>query len=220
MRERKQSLVLVPRRLSLLIGAALFGGWRSGRLRGLRHLRTSTTCNTSAPNPATTPIGQGPATASGASVTLQPNAQLAVGNANTISLGDNATIFLGAGAVVSNTATSGAGLWTAGNNTVEFGSNGMLTVSAGAKIQALGTQANGEAVNVMGAGNTILNYGLISAAMPPRSGSRTAARARPTRSTTTASSRRATAPAATSSATAAAATSASSTAAAPPCAAA
>ena len=82
-----------------------------------------------------------------------------MGNANTISLGDNATIFLGAGAVVSNTATSGAGLWTAGNNTVEFGSNGMLTVSAGAKIQALGTQANGEAVNVMGAGNTILIMG-------------------------------------------------------------
>ena len=163
MRERKQSLVLVPRRLSLLIGAALFGGWPGpAAYAACVTSGTSTTCNTSAPNPATTPIGQGPATASGASVTLQPNAQLAVGNANTISLGDNATIFLGAGAVVSNTATSGAGLWTAGNNTVEFGSNGMLTVSAGAKIQALGTQANGEAVNVMGAGNTILNYGLIS----------------------------------------------------------
>ena len=163
MRERKQSLVLVPRRLSLLIGAALFGGWPGpAAYAACVTSGTSTTCNTSAPNPATTPIGQGPATASGASVTLQPNAQLAVGNASAISLGDNTTIFLGAGAVVSNTTTSGAGLWTAGNNTVEFGSNGMLTVSAGAKIQALGTQANGEAVNVMGAGNTILNYGLIS----------------------------------------------------------
>ena len=159
MRERKQSLVLVPRRLSLLIGAALFGGWPGpAAYAACVTSGTSTTCNTSAPNPATTPIGQGPATASGASVTL-PNGR---GQRHTISLGDNATIFLGAGAVVSNTATSGAGLWTAGNNTVEFGSNGMLTVSAGAKIQALGTQANGEAVNVMGAGNTILNYGLIS----------------------------------------------------------
>ena len=159
MRERKQSLVLVPRRLSLLIGAALFGGWpvrpptrpaSPPDQHHLQHQRAESRDHADRP---------GPATASGASVTLQPNAQLAVGNANTISLGDNATIFLGAGAVVSNTATSGAGLWTAGNNTVEFGSNGMLTVSAGAKIQALGTQANGEAVNVMGAGNTILNMG-------------------------------------------------------------
>ncbi|WZB71957.1 hypothetical protein WJ968_09685 [Achromobacter xylosoxidans] len=163
MRERKQSLVLVPRRLSLLIGAALFGGW-PGPLAYAACVTsgTSTTCNTSAPNPATTPIGQGPATASGASVTLQPNAQLAVGNANTISLGDNATIFLGAGAVVSNTATSGAGLWTyrQQHRRVRFQRHAYGV--GGRQDPALGTQANGEAVNVMGAGNTILNYGLIS----------------------------------------------------------
>ncbi|MCH3833920.1 hypothetical protein LZB52_09425, partial [Campylobacter jejuni] len=79
-----------------------------------------------------------------------------------VSLGDNAAITVAAGAVISNLATSGAGLWSAGNNTVEFGSNGTLTIAQGGKVQALGTQANAEAVNVMGAGNTIINRGLIS----------------------------------------------------------
>ena len=52
-------------------------------------------------------------------------------------------------------------------NTIEFGSNGKLTISANAKVQALGTDTMGEAVNVMGGGNTIINYGLISAVSAP-----------------------------------------------------
>ena len=45
--------------------------------------------------------------------------------------------------------------------------NGKLTISANAKVQALGTDTMGEAVNVMGGGNTIINYGLISAVSAP-----------------------------------------------------
>ena len=161
MRERKQSLVLVPRRLSLLIGAALFGGWPGpAAYAACVTSGTSTTCNTSAPNPATTPIGQGPATASGASVTLQRPAR--GGQCQRHQPGRQHHHLPGRRRRGQQYDHLRRGLWTAGNNTVEFGSNGMLTVSAGAKIQALGTQANGEAVNVMGAGNTILNYGLIS----------------------------------------------------------
>ena len=158
-----KSFTLVPRRLTVLVGAALFGGWPgAGVQAACVTTGSATTCNTAAPNPATAPIGQGPSTAAGASVTMQPNARLEVNNANAVSLGDNAAITVAAGAVISNLATSGAGLWSAGNNTVEFGSNGTLTIAQGGKVQALGTQANAEAVNVMGAGNTIINRGLIS----------------------------------------------------------
>ena len=161
--QEAKSFKLVPRPLTVLVGAALFGGWpATGVQAACVTSGSSTTCNTNAPNPATAPIGQGPTTASGATVTLQPNARLEVTNANAVSLGDNAQITVNAGAVISNNATSGAGLWSTGNNTVEFGSNGTLNIAQGGKIQALGTQANGEAINVMGAGNAIINRGVIS----------------------------------------------------------
>ncbi|CAB3836229.1 autotransporter-associated beta strand repeat-containing protein [Achromobacter deleyi] len=161
--QEAKSFKLVPRPLTVLVGAALFGGWpATGVQAACVTSGSSTTCNTNAPNPATTPIGQGPTTASGAAVTLQPNARLEVTNTNAVSLGDNAQITVNAGAVISNNATSGAGLWSTGNNTVEFGSNGTLNIAQGGKIQALGTQANAEAINVMGAGNAIINRGVIS----------------------------------------------------------
>ena len=142
--QEAKSFKLVPRPLTVLVGAALFGGWpATGVQAACVTSGSSTTCNTNAPNPATAPIGQGPTTASGATVTLQPNARLEVTNANAVSLGDNAQITVNAGAVISNNATSGAGLWSTGNNTVEFGSNGTLNIAQGGKIQALGTQANG-----------------------------------------------------------------------------
>ncbi|KAF1003677.1 MAG: Adhesin BmaC autotransporter [Luteibacter sp.] len=124
---------------------------------------TATTCDTAAPNPHASLIGNGRNTASGASLVLVPNAQVAVGNSNAVSLGDNATIDVGTGASIRNNASSGAGLWTAGNNTVEFGSNGTINIASGAEVRAIGTQANAEAINVMGAGNRIENHGLISA---------------------------------------------------------
>ena len=124
----------------------------------------TTNCDTAAPNPWTSVVGSGPSTPSGAVLNLAPNAQIAVGNSNAVSLGDNANITLGAGASIQNNATSGPGLWSAGNNTVEFGSNGIINIAQGAQVVAAGTQANGEAINVMGAGNQIINRGLISSA--------------------------------------------------------
>jgi fibronectin-binding autotransporter adhesin len=95
-----------------------------------------TTCSAA----STSTIGRGPSSPLGSTVTLNPNAQISVGNANAISLGDIAVITLNAGATVQNRATSGTGLWNAGNNTIEFGSNGLLTVAATASVQSLGTQ--------------------------------------------------------------------------------
>ncbi|WP_143277667.1 beta strand repeat-containing protein [Bordetella genomosp. 10] len=159
----KKPFIRPPRRSAVLVGAALFGAAPAPAVyAACTTSGSATTCDTNAPNPATATVGQGPSTAAGASVTLQPNAQLTVGNANAISLGNNASILLNPGAVVSNQATSGVGLWTAGNNTIEFNSNGSLVVSEGARIQALGTQGNAEAINVIGAGNTIVNRGLIT----------------------------------------------------------
>lgn len=123
----------------------------------------ATTCDTGAPNPYTSLIGNGRNTPSGASVVLSPNAQVSVGNSSAISLGDNVTIDVGSGASIQNNASSGAGLWSAGNNTVEFGSNGTITIAKGAEVKAIGTQGNAEAINVMGSGNRIVNNGLISA---------------------------------------------------------
>ncbi|MFA9438638.1 beta strand repeat-containing protein [Uliginosibacterium sp. sgz301328] len=83
-------------------------------------------------------------------------------NSNAISLGNNAIITLGAGASVTNNASTSTGLWGGGPNTIEFGSNGRLTVGVGASVTANGSQNNGEPVNVFGVGNVITNYGIIS----------------------------------------------------------
>src|SRR5258708_4827770 len=48
----------------------------------------SITVDSNAPNPWTSTIGSGPSTASGTTVTLLPNAQVVVGDANGISLAD------------------------------------------------------------------------------------------------------------------------------------
>ena len=153
----------VQRHLSLLIGLAMAGMLAPPTL--FANCVTSgntTTCDTGSPNPWTTVIGQGPNTASGATVNVNANAQVSVGNGNAISLGNNAIITLDQNALVQNSATSGAGLWSAGNNTVEFGSNGTLTIAQGAAIRAIGSQGNGEAINVMGSGNRITNRGTIA----------------------------------------------------------
>ena len=89
MQVRKQSFVMAPRRLSVLIGAALFGGL-PGPLAHAACVTTGVTtiCDTSAPNPSTERIGgQGAGSPANQSVTLQPGAQLTVGNTHAISLG-------------------------------------------------------------------------------------------------------------------------------------
>ena len=118
-------------------------------------------CTPNPPNPSTTRIGNGPNSANGTTVTVQDNAQITVTNSSAISLGDGAVITLGQNTSVTNNATSGNGLWSAGNNTIEFGSNGRLTIGTGSVVRALGSQNNGEPINVMGVGNVITNHGTI-----------------------------------------------------------
>ena len=122
--------------------------------------------------------------------------------------------------MVSNSASATTPVtdgWGARGNTIEFGSNGKLTISANAKVQALGTDTMGEAVNVMGGGNTIINYGLISAVSAPAIWFQDLVVVYPMRSRTTASSSQAIASPATSLATAATAPLPSTTIAVLPC---
>jgi len=121
------------------------------------------TVDSAPPNPWTTTIGTGPSTASGTTVTLGPNAQVIVGNANAISLGDNASITLSGGALVKNTAFNTSGLYGTGGNTIEFKNNSTLTVQAGGTVYAAGPAGNAEAVAAGGVGNVIINYGTIRA---------------------------------------------------------
>ena len=120
-----------------------------------------TTCS-GATNLGTTPIGNGPSGPDNAVVTVSPGATVSAGDASAISLRDGANVTVGNNATVTSAARSGNGLWNAGKNTVEFRSNGTLTVGTGATVSATGTSTNAEAVNLLGAGNTVINHGTIS----------------------------------------------------------
>jgi len=121
----------------------------------------NTTCDTTSTYTST--IGTGK-TDAGATVTVQSNAQVVVGNAPTISLGDNANITLQSGALVQNAATSGGGGgYGFGKNTIEFNNNSTLTVAQGATVLSSGTAGDAEAVNPIGISNTIINNGTIRA---------------------------------------------------------
>lgn len=125
---------------------------------------TTTTCDTAAPNPYTTRIGDGNLPAEdGRTVDVQSGAKLVVGDSSAISLRDNANIRVGTGATVSATAVSAAGLYNAGGNTLEMRTGGTVTVDAGGEVLALGSQGNAEVINFLGAGNTIVNNGTIRA---------------------------------------------------------
>ena len=123
----------------------------------------ATICDASTPSPWTNTIGTGASTASGSSVTLQPNAQIVAGDASAIALGDNATVTLQSGALVQNKAIKNSGTYGTGANTIDFGSNSTLTVAQGATVHSTGTERTAEAVNPEGSGNTIINNGLIEA---------------------------------------------------------
>lgn len=122
---------------------------------------TTVTCDSSAPFTST--IGTGPGTPSATTVILDPNAQVVVGDANAISLGDNATINVGSGALVQNSGVSSGGLSGAGPNTIEFNNNGTLTIAPGGKVYAAGTSSRAEAINLLGRSNVIDNFGTIQA---------------------------------------------------------
>ncbi|HEY0333300.1 MAG TPA: autotransporter-associated beta strand repeat-containing protein, partial [Stenotrophomonas sp.] len=118
-------------------------------------------CDASAPNPFGSTVGSARSTPNFATVIVQPNGAIAAGNANAISLGNNAVIDVQAGATVENNAGPLLGLWATGPNAVEFGSSGTMTIAAGAMVRSNGSANNGEAINVMGIGNVITNYGSI-----------------------------------------------------------
>src|SRR5258708_27237780 len=125
------------------------------------NLVTSITVNSNLPNPWTGTIGSGPSTATGTTVTLLPNAQVVVGDANGISLADNASITISGGALVQNHGVSTSGLYGTSGDTVEIRNNGTITIDAGGQILSTGTQGSGEAINPEGSGNTITNFGTI-----------------------------------------------------------
>ena len=121
----------------------------------------------------TTRIGQGPG-ADNVSVTVSDGAAVTVTNTNAISLGNNATITLGTSgplsggpAVVVRTTTDGSagqGQYGDGSNTIDIGSNSRVVINRNASVIATGTQTGSEAINPFGAGNTIINYGMIQGA--------------------------------------------------------
>ncbi|MCX8280774.1 autotransporter outer membrane beta-barrel domain-containing protein [Phyllobacterium sp. 0TCS1.6C] len=123
-----------------------------------------TTCDTAGQNPWTTTVGEGNvAAADNRTVNVGAGSQIAVGNANAISLRDGANVTVANTAVVSAQATTTGGNFGTGGNTVEFRNNGNLTVDQGGQVLALGTQGSAEAINFQGTGNTVTNNGLIDA---------------------------------------------------------
>lgn len=125
---------------------------------------SSTVCSPTAPDPWASTVGTGNnAAEDNRSVDIQAGASIVVGNANAISLRDNAVISVGSGSTVSATATSTGGLFGTGGNTVETRTNGQITVAQGGQILAQGTQGSAEAINFQGAGNTVTNSGIIRA---------------------------------------------------------
>ncbi|RDU99679.1 autotransporter outer membrane beta-barrel domain-containing protein [Trinickia dinghuensis] len=125
---------------------------------------SATTCDTTSPSPWTTTIGTGPTSASGSQVTVGPNARIVVGDSSAIALSDNANIVVQSGALVQNSAVSSSGTYWTGANTIDFRNNSTLTVEQGATVLSNGTEADAEAVNPEGTGNTIVNNGTIRAA--------------------------------------------------------
>ncbi len=131
-------------------------GWAACAVTG-----TTTNCSASAPNPWTASVGGGK-DVDGVTVILDAGARIETSQTNGISIGSNGTITLGDNShVINSFSAGGQGSWGSGPNTVEFGSDVTLTVGQGASIVAIGSGANGEAINVHGTGTTIINHGLI-----------------------------------------------------------
>jgi fibronectin-binding autotransporter adhesin len=128
----------------------------------------------------TTRLGQGPGppAADNINVIVNNGASISVIDTNAISLGSgtlgtNSTITLGSGpnggsasnpAVVIHTDTNGtatSGQYGKGDNTIEFNNNYTLTINRNATVEATGTETTSEAINPIGSGNHIINYGFI-----------------------------------------------------------
>ncbi len=119
---------------------------------------TIVTCDSSSAQSSR--VGQGPG-ANYINVTVGANAQIVVPNDNSISLGNNASIVINSGALVQSTGNSGNGQYSDGPNTIDVNNNSSILIKAGASVITTNTQGTSEAINPYGAGNTIINYGLI-----------------------------------------------------------
>ncbi|MEJ8810189.1 autotransporter outer membrane beta-barrel domain-containing protein [Variovorax ureilyticus] len=110
----------------------------------------------------TATIGSGYGTAPGTTVDVKQNAVISTGGDPAISLLSNGSITVRSGATVENNAVGLTnGLYGTGANTVEFLHNNTLTIEQGAQVLSRGTAGDAEAVNPIGAGNTIINNGTI-----------------------------------------------------------
>ncbi|MDM0104149.1 autotransporter outer membrane beta-barrel domain-containing protein [Variovorax sp. J22R24] len=141
------------------VAAALFG------LAGTASATCTTAANAitcDATGVATGTAGQGAATLSGTSVIVRPAAIISSAGLTAISVGDNSTILIQAGAKVENKAPGGTdGKYGTGANTIEFRSGNTLTIEQGAKVLSTGSAGDAEAVNPIGSGNRIVNGGEI-----------------------------------------------------------
>ena len=121
---------------------------------------TSVDCTTGADQ--TTRVGSG-RNNNDVSVTVESNAVINVVGDSAISLGDNATIRLEAGALVTNNPEGHQGPYGTGGNTIEINQNGTIVIGLGASVIKTGASDSAEAINVHGAGNTITNFGTVQA---------------------------------------------------------
>lgn len=117
---------------------------------------------TSAGGVQTATVGSGYGTVPGTTVDVKQNALISTGGDTAISLLSDGSITVRSGATVENNAVGLTnGLYGTGANTVEFLHNNTLTIEQGAQVLSRGTAGDAEAVNPIGAGNTIINNGTI-----------------------------------------------------------
>jgi len=114
--------------------------------------------------PQTTRLGNGPNPPVIDNTTVNVNANIEVTDDNAISLHNNNTIVVNSPAIVQTTTIvndSGRGQYAKGDNTIEFNNSNIITIMPGASVIATGVGTSSEAINPIGSGNTIINYGLI-----------------------------------------------------------
>ena len=121
--------------------------------------------NTNDPNPWTKRIGQGYNTPDDPVIlflTVDAGASVSTGNDTAITYKNNFNLTVN-GTVQNASVNSQGGyaIYGAGGNTVEANNWNNITVNAGGQILSNGTQAQSEAINIMGFGNTVTNRGTI-----------------------------------------------------------
>ncbi|QII85076.1 autotransporter outer membrane beta-barrel domain-containing protein [Bordetella hinzii] len=124
----------------------------------------TTTCDTTSPNPYTGTIGSTSAPENNYTLILDSGAQIDRNNGGRgpVYLGNDATITLQSGASITNFQSANTSL-DGGPNAITVNNNSLITVEEGASIISRGpnTTPFGETINYFGAGNTLINRGLI-----------------------------------------------------------